>query len=404
MQPWYKQLQFSANPLDARPNAQLIGLQEQEQQLKNFIAKEELCFLHGLTGAGKTSLLKRVQETMPDHTFIYLDADALPAAFNLDDALRGKRTFFDKIRLRELPAKKTVLIVDEFQATDPRLILAARSKWENPNERHIKSIVLAQISEQMKNVPGSFKDRLGNRVIHLAPLDNETMHTVLQNRLVNQKTSVNYYDRLSPQAVDFLVRIADGNVRRLLEYTDMIFDFHYLRFGDSNPLAHKADYKVTFPAAKEILTVNNINVEGYLPEVLKKDKTSKITDQSVTKQKPVAQESPQPAAENIKATVSAETVALTPEAVLLKAPEPNRVALTFDKEFTLAEQNVLRALGRHELMSLKEIATNIHLEINKCNGVVANLKKKNAIVAATKSGGEKAWQLTESAKRAMVMK
>src|SRR3989338_9632176 len=100
MQPWYKQLQFFANPLDARPNAQLVGLEEQEQQLKNFIVKEELCFLHGLTGAGKTSLLKKVQESMPDHTFIYLDADALPTAFNLDEALRGKRTFFDKIRLR----------------------------------------------------------------------------------------------------------------------------------------------------------------------------------------------------------------------------------------------------------------------------------------------------------------
>lgn len=398
MQPWYKQLQFSANPLDARPNAQLIGLEEQEQQLKNFIAKEELCFLHGLTGAGKTSLLRKVQESMPDHTFIYLDADALPTAFNLDEALRGKRTFFDKIRLRELPAKKTVLIVDEFQATDPRLILAARSKWENPNERHIKSIVLAQISEQMKNVPGSFKDRLGNRVIHLAPLDNETMRSVLQNRLVNSKTTVNYYDRLSPQAVDFLVRIADGNVRRLLEYADMIFDFHYLRFGDSNPLAHKADYKVTFPAAKEILTVNNINVEGYVPEVLKKDKTSKITDQGVAKQKPVAHDTPTPT------VAEAQSVSAPAEPVLAKAPEPNRVASTFDKEFTLAEQNVLRALGRHDLMSLKEIATNIHLEINKCNGVVANLKKKNAIVSLTKEGGEKAWQLTESAKRAMVMK
>lgn len=397
MQPWYKQLQFSANPLDARPNAQLIGLEEQEEQLKNFITKEELCFLHGLTGAGKTSLLKRVQETMPDHTFIYLDADALPATFTLDEALRGKRTFFDKIRLRELPAKKTVLIVDEFQATDPRLILAARSKWENPNERHIKSIVLAQISEQMKNVPGSFKDRLGNRVIHLAPLDNENMRSVLQNRLLNSKTNVNYYDHLSPQAVDFLVRIADGNVRRLLEYTDMVFDFHYLRFGDSNPLAHKADYKVTFPAAKEILTVNNINVEGYVPEVLKKDKTSKITDQSVTKQKPVA--APQPTTTDVQSISTPPT-----EPSLAKTPEPNRVASTFDKEFTLAEQNVLRALGRHDLMSLKEIATNIHLEINKCNGVVANLKKKNAIVSVTKEGGEKAWQLTESAKRAMVMK
>ena len=369
MEPWFKQLQFSQNPLDARPNAALIGLEDQEQQLKNFILKDELCFLHGLTGAGKTSLLKRVQETMQDHTFIYLDADALPPSFNLDDALRGKRTFFDRIRLRELPAKRAVLIVDEFQATDPRLILEARSKWENPNERHIKSIIIAQISDQLKNVPGSFKDRLGNRVIHLTPLENETMRHVLQKRLLNEKMKVNYYDRLSTQAVDFLCRIADGNVRRLLEYTDMIFDFHYLRFGESNPLAHKEDYKVTFPAAKEILTVNNISVEGYVPEVLKKDKTSKITEQSPAKQKPIAEtEVAAPIAAVSPDSVVVENTASSENlvsSIAVSAPEPNRVASTFDKEFTLAEQNVLRSLGRHDSLTLKQVATDIHLEINK---------------------------------------
>ncbi len=403
MEPWFKQLHFSQNPLDARPNAALIGLENQEEQLKNFILKDELCFLHGLTGAGKTSLLRRVQETMQDHTFIYLDADALPTSFNLDEALRGKRTFFDRIRLRELPAKRAVLIVDEFQATDPRLILEARSKWENPNERHIKSIIIAQISDQLKNVPGSFKDRLGNRVIHLTPLENETMRNVLEKRLLNPKTNVNYYGRLSSQAIDFLCRLADGNVRRLLEYTDMIFDFHFLRFGESNPLAHKEDYKVTFPAAKEILTVNNISVEGYVPEVLKKDKTSKIAEQSPAKQKPIAETEVAAPVHTAVSPDNAVSNESTVSLVQVSSPEPNRVASTFDKEFTLAEQNVLRSLSRHDALTLKKIATDIHLEINKCNGVIANLKKKNAIVA-TQTSGEKAWQLTESAKRAMVTK
>lgn len=391
---WYTQLAFLESPLDARPNAKLIGMEDKEEQLKNFIAKEELCFLHGLTGAGKTSLLKRVQESMPDHTFVYLDADALPKDFDLTEALRGKRTFFDKIRMRDLPTKKAVLIVDEFQATDPRLILEARSRWENPNERQIKSIVLAQISEQMKNVSGSFRDRLGNRVIHLAPLDNETMKKVLQKRLLNEKTTVNYYDRLSTQAVDFLLHIADGNVRRLLEFTDMVFDFHWQRFQDKNPIALKEDYKVTFPAAKEILRVNNINVESYVAQI----------EKYVEKNTPVSAEM-----QSENTGIVGEEVAIAKgaeqsiSAVVL--PEPNRAAQTFDKAFTLAEQNVLRSLGRHDAMTLKQIATDIHLEINKCNGVLANLKKKNAIVSTGKAtDGEKAWQLTESAKRTMVTK
>ncbi len=390
MEPWYSQLGFAENPLDARPNAALIGLEEQEQQLKNFILKEELCFLNGLTGAGKTSLLKRIQELMPDYSFIYLDADALPQTFNLNEVLKGKRSLFDMIRLKELPSKKTVLIIDEFQATDPKIVLEARSKWENPTERHIKSIIIAQISEQLKNVPGSFKDRLGNRIVRLTPLNNEIMKQVLEKRLHNKKTGVNYYNNLNTQAVDFLTRVADGNVRRLLEYTDLVFDFHYQRFKDSNPLAHSTQYKVTYPATKEILTVNNIPIEGYIPEVLKKPSTPKVTP--AIKQKPaepVKQKEPEVVGEETTKTVS---------------PEPPRVMQTFDKEFTLAEQNVLRSLVRHDTMSLKQIATDIHLEINKCNGVIANLKKKNAIVSTTRTNGEKSWQLTESAKRAMVMK
>lgn len=427
MLPWYKQLGFSENPLDARPNPELIGLKEQEEKLKNFILKEELCFLNGLTGAGKTSLLKKVQRNLPDHTFLYLDADALPADFNLTEALRGKRNFLDKLRLREMPTKKPVLIVDEFQATDPRLVLEARSRWENPNERQIKSIVIAQISEQLKNVPGSFKDRLGNRVIRLNPLDNESMKNVLEKRLVNSNTGMNYYQRLSPQAIDFLVAVADGNVRRLLEFTDMVFDFHWQRFKDNNPIAQKAEYKVTYPAAKQILTVNNIPVEGYVSEVtknvkeIKTKKTEKKNEKAERGKAEIkeeeAKQEPLFASPPLLETLPKENAESPAELIEKKKDEPLekkidiekepvRVAHTFDKEFTLAEQNVLRALLRHEQMTLKQIATDIHLEINKCNGVIANLKKKNAIVNTTTktSNGEKEWQLTESAKRALVTK
>lgn len=386
MQPWYIQLGFTENPLDARPHAEIIGLEEQEQQIRNFIAKEELCFLNGLTGAGKTSLLKKIQESMPEYSFIYLDADAVPPTFNLTEALRGKRTLFDMIRLKELPTKKTVLIIDEFQATDPHIVLEARSKWENPNERHIKSIIIAQINEQLKNVPGSFKDRLGNRIIRLTPLSNDVMKQVLEKRLHNKKTGINYFNNLSPQTIDFLIAVADGNVRRLLEYTDLIFDFHYQRFKDSNPISHSTEYKVTFPAAKEILTVNNIPIDCYVPEVAKKHSIPKIPEQSPIIQKPK------------------EKIEKEPEPEKKEDFEPPRVIQTFDREFTLAEQNVLRSLARHDSMTLKQIATDIHLEINKCNGVIANLKKKNAIASTTRTNGEKMWQLTESAKRAMVMK
>lgn len=419
MEPWYKQLDFAENPLDARPNTKLVGLEEQEVQLKNFILKEQLCFLHGLTGAGKTSLLKHVQESLPNHTFIYLDADAIPADFDLTAALQGKRSFLDKIRLREMPEKKPVLIIDEFQATDPKLVLEARSRWENPNERQIKSIVFAQISDQLKNVPGSFKDRLGNRVITLSPLTNDAMKQILQLRLHNRKTKRDYYGQLSPQTVQFLVAVADGNARRLLEFTEMLFDYHWQRFQERNPITHKQDYKIQYPAAKEILLVNNVPIEGY--ELEKKKKVKQIKSMKENLSPAVEKEVSQPIVvveqkeavavleEHLNTEQKQETLQpVTQQEVLAAVTQESesleRVSQTFDKEFSIAEQNVLRALLRHERLTLKQLATNIHLEINKCNGVIANLKKKNAIVPSGKLQGEKGWQITPSAKRAMVTK
>ncbi len=352
MTTWYKQIGFEDNPLDSRPNPKLIGLAEEEEQLKNHIFKEEMCFLNGLTGSGKTSLLKRIQESMKDYSFVYLDADALPRGFDLMGVIKNKRSFLDKITFKTFPTKKPVLIIDEFQATDPNLILEARSNWENPNEKRIKSIVIAQISSQLRNVTGSFKDRLGNRNITLRQLDNDEMKKILKIRLEDKKNNTNYYDRLSEDAVNLLVNITDGNARRLLEYTDMIFDFHFRRFGDINPVAKKADYVVSYYAAKEILDVNGINVEGF---DTKGDKVS-----------------------GIRRTVS------------------------FEKLFKIPEQNALRCLAKEGSMTSDGLAKTLNIPLTKSKDLIKLLRNKDAIIKAGREGRKVKWQITQSTKRIMV--
>ena len=74
-----------------------VKLENEEKQLKNHIMKEEICFLNGLTGSGKTSLLMRIQKEMKRHRFVYLDAHDLPKDFNLEQELLKKKGFFDRI-------------------------------------------------------------------------------------------------------------------------------------------------------------------------------------------------------------------------------------------------------------------------------------------------------------------
>lgn len=263
MNPWYQQLGFKANPLDVRPNPSLVGLERQEEQLVNHVLKGEICFLNGLTGSGKSSLLVRVQNNLRNHKFVYLDAQELPKNFNLEEELKKKRSFFDKIIFRKQPSKTPVLIIDEFQATDKNIILDARAKWENPDERKIKSIVIAQISKYLKNVTPAFKERLGKRVIILPTLDDNEMKEILKLRL-QEKRGVNYYNKLHNEAINLLVACADGNPRKLLEYTDIIFDFHHNKFKKNNPMLVNPTYLVTYWGAKEILELKKVNVSAYV--------------------------------------------------------------------------------------------------------------------------------------------
>jgi hypothetical protein len=167
-----------------------------------------------------------------------------------------------------------VLIIDEFQATDKNLILDARAKWENPENKRIKSIIIAQISKYLKNVTPAFKERLGNRVIELPTLDDEEMKEVIKLRL-ESKRGVNYYNKLHNEALNLLVACADGNPRKLLEYTDMIFDFHYRKFKENNPLLVNKTYMVTYWGAKEILELQNVNVDAYI-YLEKEDKKKRL--------------------------------------------------------------------------------------------------------------------------------
>lgn len=262
MTTWYGQLKFKENPLDIRPNTILIGLDDEEMRLKNHIIKNEVCFINGLTGSGKTSLLKRIQETMTDFSFIYLDAHDLPKSFNIEDEFKKKKSFFDKITFKEFPSKSPVIIIDEFQETDRNLVLKIRSKWENPVQKRIRSIVFAQISKHLDNVTDSFKERIGNRTITLKPLDNDNIKKMFYERLKHPRKKFSYATRLNDEAVNLLIYSSGGNPRRFLEQADMVFDFHYQKFGKINPMM-KNDYLINHYAVREILQLNDINCEGF---------------------------------------------------------------------------------------------------------------------------------------------
>lgn len=356
MMTWYQKLKFNSNPLDVRPNYNLVGLEKEESKLRNHILKEEICFLNGLTGSGKTSLLMKLQKEMKGHKFIYLDAHDLPSDFRLEDELRKKRSFFDKLRLRNYPAKKPVLIIDEFQATDPNIVLSARAKWENPNEKRIRSIVISQISKHLKNVTASFKERLGSRIVVLGTLDDDEMKQILQSRLYNRRKRTNYAEKFDDDAVSFIIKCSGGNPRRLLEYSDEIFDFHHRKFGERNPIL-TPDYTITYYGAKEILGLDKVHVEGF------------------------------------------EHLGARREAILKGVKKTRATAL--EKRYSKIERRILRFL-KNRPKSAEEIAQRFMISKSYASKHISSLKTKKGILYAGKRDKSKLWQISPSVKRLMV--
>ncbi|MBN2457897.1 hypothetical protein JXB31_02075 [Candidatus Woesearchaeota archaeon] len=354
---WYSELGFKKNPLDIRPNPNLVGLEREEKRLLNHIRKEEICFLNGLTGSGKTSMLMRIQETLRGHKFIYLDAHELPKDFNLEKELISKRGFFDRITLRKFPKKKPVLIIDEFQSTDPNLVLEARANWENPVRRKLKAIVIAQISRYLKNVTPSFMERLGSRTVELRPLDEDEMKQILKTRLYCKKAGCNYIDKISDDALSFIVKCSGNNPRRLLEYADELFEFHHTKFADRNPML-KEDYMVSYHGAKEILGLEKVRVQGF----------EKLDEQEDKKRH-----------ENNK-----------------KKPNPK-----FSRAFDKNEKRVLKFIEKSP-RTTQNIANRLNISESSAARILSELKQKKAIVYAGKKDRKKLWQISPATKRLMV--
>jgi hypothetical protein len=388
---WYKHLKFAKNPLDIRPNPCLVGLNEQEHEIIDNIVKENICFVNGLTGSGKTSMLLRIQKLLKNHAFIFLDAHDLPQSFSLEKELKKKRNFFDKIALRDYPKQKPVLIIDEFQATDPRLVLNARSKWEHPDKRLIKSIVIAQISKHLDNCSQSFKDRIGSKVVEMRTLNAEELKEMLRRRLSNSKTKTNYLGRFSDDALDLIVKSAGKNPRKVLEYTEKIFDYHHKRFHDLNPIKRK-DYSISHHVVRQILEENDI----FVPSTsAKSKKVAKAEDNNPVLAQDLSKGFIQdPADFSSGASLVLNTSVSSAKQSHLSSPSPSFISEGLEKD-------ILKFINI-EPRTTKDVSINFKISNSKAKKLFDSLKKSGRIVQANKKGRLRLWVVEAETKRLLV--
>ncbi|MDP3027224.1 MAG: AAA family ATPase [Nanoarchaeota archaeon] len=299
------------NPFYIKANPNVIGFEKQKKFLIQYIKNGDVCFLTGPTGIGKSSLLLWIKNNLNLYNVFYIDAADVEKSFGIKEFLKNSRRGFD--RFRTYP-KNTVVLLDESQDCDYELQKALKLHWDHG---HIKSIVITQISQNLKNFSDSFKDRIGKRVIELDELNKFDAINLINLRLRNKKL-------FDEKAIEKIIEIADYMPRKILEFCELVY------------LKNKDKKKIELVDVKKVLKEKN----------KKQRKSKQSTENQINKQQ-----------------------------------ESNKIRETpkFTPRLTLLQKKITRDLDKGK--TIEEISKDLEIPLEKVKEELNNLQDLGIIAA-----------------------
>src|SRR3989344_7204850 len=174
---WTEFYGWNENPFSIKINTNLVGIEEEKRKLLEYISSGDICFLTGASGVGKSSLLKWIEQNLKKSNIVYVSAEDVDSTFKFSERLKVKKGFLRRAFNRY--PKNTILLLDEFQAINNELITALKMHWDHD---HLRSMVIAQVDENLTNFSDALKERIGGRVIKLKGLSKSDIYDLIQLR------------------------------------------------------------------------------------------------------------------------------------------------------------------------------------------------------------------------------
>ncbi|MDP3026483.1 MAG: ATP-binding protein [Nanoarchaeota archaeon] len=300
------------NPFSIKANPKVIGLEKQKKFLIQYIKNGDVCFLTGPTGVGKSSLLLWIKNNLNPYHVFYIDAADVEKSFGIKEFIKNSRRGFD--RFRAYP-KNTVVLLDESQDCDYELQKALKLHWDHG---HIKSIVITQIDQNLKNFSDSFNDRIGRRIIELGKLNKLDAINLINLRLGNKKL-------FDEKAIEKIIEIADYIPRKILEFCELVY------------LKNKDKKKIELVDVKKVLREKNRNI---------KQKSKQSTENQINKQQ--------------ESNETRETPKPTPR-------------------LTLLQKKITKDLGKGK--TIEEISKDLRMPLEKVKEELNNLQDLDVVTA-----------------------
>jgi len=178
---WYDELGFKSNPFSIKPGAfdhKLFGYNEIVTEINTKIKANNILFIHGAYGTGKTSILKKIiEEFKGNHQVIYYNYNKSEGSVNFDKLLIGAGNFISK--LFKIKKKNMILFLDESQDMNKKDMF---SILKYKSQGFFKSIVLVSKKEDISFI-SDLKKEIKDNTFDLNILSDKNAISLVKNRL-----------------------------------------------------------------------------------------------------------------------------------------------------------------------------------------------------------------------------
>ena len=214
---WYEELGYDDNPLELNPfraNFPLVNRTKEAADILYAIDAGNMLVIEGKDGMGKTMLLRHaVTKHRGKGKVIYIDGNAISKRLNIEALLTRRSGFFRGRLLRHKP-QGMILLFDNVQQLTKKNCEHLKYFYD---QDYLKSVIFTLQDYKGAPFTDSLRDRIGDRIIRLKPLDDQDAAQVIMQRLPKSW--------LTPEIIADIMEESGKSLSAALQHTAYLMEY-----------------------------------------------------------------------------------------------------------------------------------------------------------------------------------
>ncbi|MBI4149300.1 AAA family ATPase [Candidatus Woesearchaeota archaeon] len=214
---WYEELGYDDNPLEANPfrvNFPLVNRSREAADILYAIDAGNMLVIEGKDGIGKTMLLRHaITKHRGKGKVIYIDGNTVSKRLNIESLL-VKRSGLFRGRLLKHKPRGMILLFDNVQQLTKKNCEHIKYFYD---QDYLKSVIFTLQEYKAAPFTDSLRDRIGERVIRLRPLDDQEAAQVIMQRLPKSW--------LAPDLIAGILEESEKSLALALQHTSYLMDY-----------------------------------------------------------------------------------------------------------------------------------------------------------------------------------